>query len=44
MQTHLVNMAEFYAANSKFMMAEGLFRQAIETRQSNVFTNPLQIM
>lgn len=31
MARHLSTMATFYAANNKFMMSEGLFRQAIDS-------------
>ena len=41
---HLVNMAEFYAYNSKFMSAEGLFRQAIETLEKTPIANPMQVI
>mmetsp|Transcript_13437 Transcript_13437/g.22872 ORF Transcript_13437/g.22872 Transcript_13437/m.22872 type:complete len:109 (-) Transcript_13437:35-361(-) len=47
LNTHLCSLAQFYAFNNKYMMAEGLFRQALGSLENqpsipgNAFRHPL---
>jgi hypothetical protein len=46
LNSHLGNVAEFYARSHKFMMAEGLFRQAIQALEWTKLTpvNPYSML